>query len=200
MINDPIEVQFLNQMLVTLCEYAFIPDTEWQKLKEKLQCVYLKKNAFFIVTGEIPDKIGFIVKGLFRIFYLTESGNDITLVFRDENKFLAAYSAYLEGVKSKYSFQALEDSLLLYISLDDYIELALDHICWQIIMQKYSQLLFVEKEKRETELLCDDAQTRYNHFINNSTSLANRISQYHIASYLGIKPETLSRIRKKSLT
>lgn len=194
----PIEDKLLKQMFAMICNYAPIPDMQWNKLQTKLRCIKIKKNDYFIKADDIPDKLAFIIHGIFRVFCLTESGNDNTLVFRDENKFLSAYSSFLENVKSKYSFQALEDSTLLYISLKDYIELSAEHICWQIITTKYSQMLFVEKEKRETEFLCDDAKTRYNNFIINFPGLAKRIPQCYIASYLGITPETLSRIRKKS--
>lgn len=192
-----IEDKWLKQMYTKLNEYVFIPDIQWNKLQKKLRCIKIKKNDYFIKSDDIPDKLAFIVQGVFRVSYLTQSGNDNTLVFRDENKFLSAYSSFLKNVKSKYSFQALEDSTLLYISLSDWIELCAGHVCWQIITTKYSQLLFVEKENRETELLGDDAETRYNNFTNNFPELAMRIPQFHIASYIGITPETLSRIRKK---
>lgn len=194
----PIEDKWLKQMYMKLNEYVSIPDIQWNKLKMKLRCIKVNKNDYFIKSEDIPDKLAFIVQGIFRISYLTQSGNDNTLVFRDENKFLSAYSSFLENVKSKYSFQALEDSILLYISLSDYIELCAEHVCWQIITTKYSQILFVEKENRETELLGDDAETRYNNFTKNFPELSMRIPQFYIASYIGITPETLSRIRKKT--
>ncbi|MFA9463117.1 MAG: Crp/Fnr family transcriptional regulator [Velocimicrobium sp.] len=194
----PIEDKWLKQMYTELNDYVCIPDIQWNKLKIKLRCITIKKNDYFIKSDDIPDKVAFIVQGVFRVYYLTQSGNDNTLVFRDENKFLSAYSSFLENVKSKYSFQALEDSTLLYISLNDYIELSTEHVCWQIITTKYSQMLFVEKENREMELLGDDAETRYNNFTKKFPELVMRIPQFHIASYIGITPETLSRIRKKT--
>jgi len=194
----PIEDKWLKQMYTKLNEYVSIPDIQWNKLKRKLRYIKVNKNDYFIKSEDIPDKLAFIVQGIFRISYLTQSGNDNTLVFRDENKFLSAYSSFLENVKSKYSFQALEDSILLYISLSDWVELCAEHICWQIITTKYSQILFVEKENRETELLSDDAETRYHNFTKNFPELSMRIPQFYIASYIGITPETLSRIRKKT--
>lgn len=193
-----IEEKSVKQMFTVLCRYTSIPATQWDKLQERLHCLKIKKNDYFIKAGDFPDKLAFIVHGIFRVFCLSESGNENTLVFRDENRFLSAYSSFLENTFSRYSFQALEDSTLLYISLKDYLELSSEHACWQIITTKYSQMLFIEKEKRETEFLCDDAETRYYKFTNHFPNLVMRIPQFHIASYIGITPEALSRIRKKS--
>lgn len=189
---------WLKQMFTTLCEYAPIPDDEWNKTKTKIHSIKIQKNEYFIKAGDFPDKLAFIVHGIFRVFYLSKSGTESTLVFRNEKRLLSAYSSFLENINSRYSFQSLTDSTLLYISLNDMTELLSSHPCWQIITAKYSQLLFVEKEKRETEFLCDDAQTRYFTFANNFPEFIKRVSLHHIASYLGITPETLSRIRKKS--
>ena len=67
----------------------------------------------------------------------------------------------------------------------------------QSMSGKYAELLYLEKEKREIEFLKEDAESRYNNFINKHPTFENRISQYNIASYLGITPVTLSRIRRK---
>lgn len=193
----PIEKTWLKQMYTTLSEYAQIPEHEWNKTLGKLYSLKIKKNDYFINTGDVPDKLAFILSGIFRVFYTTESGVERILVFRGENRLLSAYSSFLENTNSRFSIQALEDSHLLYISLKDYIELLSGHQCWQIISTKYAQLLFIEKEKRENEFLSDDAEARYNNFILNYPAFEKRINQYHIASYLGITPVALSRIRRK---
>jgi CRP-like cAMP-binding protein len=196
--NIPIEKLWETNFYNALNEYAEIPESEWNKLLVKLSCLKLKKSECFINSGDKPDKLAFIVQGIFRVFQTTESGDEKTLVFRAENKFLSAYSSFLENTQSRYSIQALEDSCLLYITLEDYSALLLEHPCWQTLSAKYAQLLFIEKEKRESEFLSDDSETRYKSFISKYPTFEKRINQYHIASYLGISPVALSRIRNKN--
>lgn len=174
-----------------------VSEEAWNDVISKSKYLEINKNDFFIQTGMIPDKIAFILSGLFRVFYITEDGNEKTLVFREEGKILSAFSAYVENQFSWYSIQALENSILSYISFNDYKEIIENYQCWQIIKSKYLETLFIEKEKRESELLSDDAYTRYKKFKLKYPNLENRVKQYHIASYLGITPVALSRIKNR---
>lgn len=192
-----IKPQWLSIVRSALGAFAEIPEAEWTKALLNLKHLHLKKNDYFIQAGAIPDKMGCIVSGIFRVFYVTEAGEEKILAFRDEGRMLSAFSAILEHTPSWYDIQALEDSDLLYIGLDQYAEGLRGHRCWQDISAKYVQMLFVEKERRESEFLSDNAETRYQKFKNRFPGMENRIRQYHIAAYLGMTPVALSRIRKK---
>ena len=196
----PVEEKWLERGRVSLCKFSPVPvpENEWNKSIKNLHALSIKKNEYFIKAGDIPDKLAFIYRGIFRVFYLSESGSENTLVFRDEGRPLSAYSSFLENTGSRHYFQALEDSILLYIPFQDWAELLSGHPCWQAVYAKYLQILFIEKENRETEFLCNDAETRYITFVNKYPQIAKRVPHYHIASYLGITPEALSRILKKS--
>jgi len=180
-----------------LSAFAEIPDEEWESATRTLRHRHLRKNEHFIRAGSVPDTMAFIVKGIFRVFSITESGEERTLVFRNEGRMLSAFSAFLEHAPSWYNIQALEESDLLCISLDQYAAGIQGENCWRLISERYTQMLFVEKERRESEFLSDDATTRYEKFRDRFPGMENRIRQYHIASYLGITPVALSRIRKK---
>ena len=192
-----IDEAWLRQVHDTLSKFTEIPNDEWNKLLAKLHVLKVKKNEYFVNVGAVPDKVAFIISGIFRVFYNTEAGVERILVIRDENCPLSSYSSFLENTKSRFSIQALEDSCLLYISLKDYKELLSMHSCWQNIGGKYAELLYLEKERREIEFLTEDAEARYNNFICKYPTFQNRIHQYYIASYLGITPVALSRIRRK---
>ena len=188
---------WIMKLLTAVCEFTYIPEKEKANITKRLHFTTINKNDYFISTGERPDKVAYIASGLFRVFYLSVSGKDNCLVFRESGRFLSAYNSLLDNTISKYSFQALEDSVLLYVTLEDYKELLMGDECWQRIVSKYFQILYVEKEEREVEFLSADAKSRYKIFTTKYPELSKRISQHHIASYLGITPETLSKIRNR---
>jgi CRP-like cAMP-binding protein len=192
-----IKPEWLAIMRAELSSFAEIPDAEWGKAVLNLRHLHLRRNDYFIQAGSIPDKMACIVSGIFRVFYITQSGEEKTLAIRAEGRMLSAFSAILENTPSWYDIQALEDADLLYISLEEYLAGLQGHPCWQVINTKYAQMLFMEKERRESEFLSDDAETRYRKFRERFPDVEDRIRQYHIASYLGITPVALSRIRKK---
>jgi CRP-like cAMP-binding protein len=172
-----------------------IPESEIHKLNHIFHPVTLPAGEFFIKAGEVPKTIGFVVSGLLRLYYLDNSGTEFTKSFCLENEFIAAYSALLSNQPSRLFIETLEDTNLLVADYQEYQKLANEHHCWQIINCKLSQNLFIKKEKRESELLLDDATTRYLNFLTEYPQLETRVKQYHIASYLGITPVSLSRVR-----
>ena len=101
------------------------------------------------------------------------------------------------GKASYFSIEALEDSEILEISWKDFMQLLDQDIFWVKFLLKFIERGYMIKEKRERDLLLLDAETRYKNFLLEFPGMDQRIKQGIIASYLGIKPETLSRIRSK---
>ncbi len=172
-----------------------IPEDEWKKFESCLQGIRLKNKDYLERQGEKPEYISIIIEGIFRAFYLTESGDEKTIVFRGPGKLLSTYSSFIDEKSSKFSIQALEDSIVLCISIEDFRKLIDENSFWQKIAGEYYTRLFIEKEKREHSLLSEDARTRYENFLKDYPELINRINHYYIASYLGISNVSLSRIR-----
>jgi CRP-like cAMP-binding protein len=194
--NKRIEQQWLESIYALLSTFAEIPEEEWERLRSALKPLQLHKHEYFIRSGRIPDKMAFILSGIFRVFYLTETGDEKILVFREEGRILSAFSPFLKNESSWYNIQALENADLLYLHLNDYKNILNSHQCWQTVNAKYVEKLFIEKEEREREFLSADAETRYKNFLLKYPAIEERVHQYHIASYLGVTPVTLSRIRK----
>ncbi len=172
-----------------------VPDNELKKAEKIFHPAQLEKGSFFVQAGEVPQTLGFVISGLLRLYYIDGSGNEFTKSFCIENSFVAAYSALLLREPSRLFVETVEDSLLLVAKYDTYQTLSSEGNCWQIINRKLAETLFIKKEKRESELLLDDATTRYLRFLTEYPGLETRLKQYHIASYLGVTPVTLSRIR-----
>lgn len=176
-----------------------IPQEEWNIFAPKVSVLYLKKGDFLIKEGEIPEKIAYISSGICRYFCLNNAGEEKTIVLRRKGTFVSAFTSYLENRKSKLSIQALEKTTILYISIEDYVEMLETSRFWQLFAWKQGMQVIIEKEKREIEILAYDAETKYKKFLEEFPGLEDRINHYHIASYLGISNVTLSRIRKKVL-
>lgn len=174
---------------------AEIPREEQRKLLKRRKIIYLKKDEYFLLAGKIPDCLGYNISGLLRLFYIDDSGNEINKHFVTEKTLAVAYNAFIRREESNIYIQALENTKLLIIDYKTYNDLLNSHICWQKAARKLAEMLFILGQKRESDFLLIDAQERYLQFLEDYPNLVNRISQYHIASYLGITPESLSRIR-----
>lgn len=186
---------YLSGLVDTMNFAADIPKEERRRLLKRKKVITLKKGEYFLMAGDVPQYIGFVISGLLRLFYIDSDGVEINKHFCVENTLAISYSAFLQREASKFYIQALEDAKLLAIDYETYTDLLESHICWQIVARKLAQMLFILKEKRESEFLLNDAQQRYLQFLEDYPNLESRLSQYHIASYLGITPESLSRIR-----
>ena len=157
----------------------------------------ISASDYFVRAGDVPFKIAYVNSGLFRYVYTNEKGDEFTKGIIVENFFLSSYSAMIMEKPSHFSIEALEDSQILEIAWQDFSQLLERDIFWVRFLLKFVEKGYMIKEKRERDLLLLDAETRYKNFLAEFPGMDQRIKQGIIASYLGIKPETLSRIRKK---
>ncbi|WP_422348305.1 Crp/Fnr family transcriptional regulator [Flagellimonas sp.] len=157
----------------------------------------LQQGGYFIREGEIPKKLAFVRSGLFRFVYINERGQEFTKGIMQEQSFISSYSAMVSQSPSHFYIEALEDSKIFEITYENWLKLYHDDVFWVKFALKLVEKGFIKKEKRERSLLLFDAETRYHNFLEEHPGLEKRIPQHIIASYLGIQPESLSRIRKK---
>jgi CRP-like cAMP-binding protein len=157
----------------------------------------MEKDEFFIRQGDRPRRIGYVVRGAFRSYIVTEDGNDVTKYFYCEKSILFSYAAYIQKTESTSSIQALEDSEILTARMDD-LEKALDSDpdVASLFKTKLDDVMIMKDRQASSFKLLDSAG-RYRQFLVDYPGLENRVKQYHLASYLGITPVSLSRIRKK---
>jgi CRP-like cAMP-binding protein len=174
-----------------------IPANEANELLKISRLVKVDRDAYYLANGQIPKKIAFNLKGLFRYVYGDDKGNEFTKSIIPENSILASYSAMLYQAPSFFAIQALEDSQVLETPYQDWLLLKSTNRFWDLFLIRMLEKGFCIKEKRERDLLLLDAETRYKNFLTEFPGLENRLTQQIVASYLGIKPESLSRIRKK---
>ncbi|NMM63938.1 Crp/Fnr family transcriptional regulator [Clostridium sp. P21] len=157
----------------------------------------LKKDMFFLQEGEKSTEIGFIIKGVFRSYYIDKSGNDVTKYFYAEGEILFSYVAYLSQKESMYCIQALEDCEILVVKISDFEKIVEGNYELLLFYKKMIDKVLVIKEEHAISFKLLDSGKRYKQFLNIYPGLEARIKQCHLASYLGITPVSLSRIRKK---
>ncbi len=173
-----------------------IYDITWNNIRELFVETSLKKNEYFIKDNEIAKKIGFLKNGVIRAFYRNNFGIEYNKHFFTSGNLVAGYSSLINKEPNKINQQALTDCQLFIADYKDIVNLYEKHHDFERFGRKMAELFFVNKEKREVDIVMLNADERYLIFQNEFPELEQLIPQYHIASYLGITPTQLSRIRR----
>lgn len=169
----------------------------WNTVKMLFTETTLKKGAFFIKEGDYAKRIGFLNNGIVRAFYKNIDGAIYNKHFFTPQNLIGGYASLVTKQQNKINLQALTDCELLTASYEELIDVYDYHQDFERFGRKLAESFFVHKEQREVEIVTLDADERYRIFQNQFPMLEQLIPQYHIASYLGITPTQLSRIRKK---
>ena len=169
------------------------------KIEEVFQPVVMERGDYFQRSGDRPLHTAFVSEGLFRSFYYTDNGKEYITNFHRSGHFLGNYSAMLRGqARTRLNIAALENSRVLLLPFDTMHSLMERDAAWERFGRRAAENLFIEKEDRERELLLLSAEERYLLFRKSPLRrMEERIPHYHIASYLGITPVGLSRIRTR---
>lgn len=156
-----------------------------------------KRDMFFLHAGEESTEIGVVASGTFRSFYNNLAGNDITKYFYTEGGVLLSYFAYLKKRESMYSIQALEDSEIFVTKISDFAKITEGNYQLLLLCKKVMDCILIMKEEHASSFTLLNSTQRYQKFLADYPGLEERIKQHQLASYLGITPVSLSRIRKR---
>lgn len=157
--------------------------------------VHFEKNDILLNIGDSQDYIYLIVKGIVRSYYLDFDGNDITKTFMKENDFCVGESLF-EEEGSIQCFEALEPVEAIKIRARDFKKIILADDGLTKVYIDFLEKNLIYKMQRESMFQILSAKERYLHFHKMFSSIEKRVNQSYIASYLGIAPESLSRIKR----
>jgi CRP-like cAMP-binding protein len=160
----------------------------------------LKKGDYFIKEGQFAKELAFLESGILRVFYRNNKGVEYNKQFFVNPCLVGGYSSLITQQPSQINQQALTDCKILVVKYADIQSLYDISPSFERAGRIMAEYYFVHKERREIELVLLDAEKRYAIFKKEFPTLEQHIPQYHIASYLGITPTQLSRIRKKLAT
>lgn len=169
----------------------------WSAFEAIVSFRRLKSRDVFIREGDASTKGGYVIKGLLRATYIKNGGVEYTQSFFPEGRICAAYPAFLRGQPVTATFEALEDSEIIEIPLKAFRDLFTEYTEWSHIGRLLIEHEYLAHVDRVEDLLTGDANARFSAFKKKHEKLLPRLKNIHLASYLGIKPESLSRLRSK---
>lgn len=157
----------------------------------------IKKGTFLIQEGQYAKEVAFIKLGIFRSFYTTQGGEEVTYCFMFPDNFVSAYSSYISGDPSIENIQAITDVEMLLFSKTDIERIAENSLNWTKVLRYLAERQYIEQERRIILLQRVKAELRYEELMRKNPDYFLQIPLQYIASYLGITQRHLSRIRAK---
>ena len=174
-----------------------LTEQTWDRVEPLFRKENLIKSQYFIKENEIARKIGFLESGVVRAYFINNEGKEYNKQFFLGQSVIGAYSSLLTAKPNLIAQQALTDCVVYSCNYNDLVELFDTHQDIERLARKISEYYFLEKERKEIEIVLLDASQRYIIFQKEFPTLEQLISQYHIASYLGVSATQLSRIRHR---
>lgn len=168
-----------------------------QALSKLFRPVHLHAGEFFIEEGKYAKEIGFLESGVVRAFFVNAEGKEYNKQFFMGPALIGAYTSLLTQQKNRIAQQALTTCKIWKVPYHEIELLYAKFHDIERLGRKIAEYYFLEKEKKELQMALLDAEKRYLILRKEFPSLEMKIPQYHIASYLGISPTQLSRVRKK---
>ncbi len=187
-----------DQVKALVDRYSKTSEEQWHEIAKVFRSETVKKGEKFLSVDETSDRFAVVEEGLFKIFYVDSEGKEAIKTFRAKGGVIGAYAEFLRNIPSRLTVQALRDSKISVIKGSDMLQIFKSSSHWEKIGRRITESLYLEKEEREYQFLCLDAAARYQAFLQEFNSEVNKIPDYMVASYLGITPVYLSKLKKNT--
>lgn len=174
-----------------------VGEDTFDELQKCFKPIELQKNDFFAREGQYAQQIGFLKEGIVRAFFLNQEGKEYSKQFFVAPSIIGAYTSLLSKQPNRIAQQALTDCQILVADYTKIEALYDKYHDLERLGRKIAEFYFLEKEQKELEMALLDADKRYLLMRERFPTIESIIPQYYIASYLGISPTQLSRIRRK---
>jgi len=194
----------MNKLRKELEKSIDITDEEWEFISSKFKPKFSRKGEIIHNAGDIFSEVWYIKSGLARSYFIDKNGKDFTwqLYFNDDsmskvNLFMDDSVSYYEQSGSLLSFEILEDAEFEIISMADMDKIFDMNIKWQ----QFGRMMihdtwYASTYKRVISLMSENAEEQYQRLLREYPTIFEKVKSYHVASYLGIAPQTLSKLRK----
>lgn len=162
-----------------------------------LESKTIKNQEYLLREGEVCRNVYFLLTGFFRMFYVDYDGNEINYRFTDKHNFLVDFQSLLTQKPSHFYWQAMQDSELFVLPYQDIQKAYTTSPAWNNFGRLMAERVYLQLNERVEMLLFMRPEERYQYLLDTKPELFVKISQFHLSSYMGIKPESLSRLRKR---
>ena len=176
---------------------APVPPAEWSHFEGMLRSVHLERGQVLTRAGEVADRFAFVARGVVRKVHVTPQGRSVTRGFGGPGELVGAYVSLITQTLSHLTVEALVDTQVISVAWQSFVQLYDRHPCWDRVGRRIAEQALVERETRALELLTLSAAERYSRFCAQHAAILPSLHQYDIASYLGITPVSLSRLRSQ---
>lgn len=188
--------RMIQQLLLKIGQIIPLTSKDEKTIRRLFHEKTIRKNDYFVQEGQVCRQAAYIVRGMMR-YFINADGEEKTYAFGFEDCFVSNYESFVPQMPSQKYIQALEDTLMLTISYHDlqqfYAQVEKGERFGRIVIEQ----VFLESLQEIASLYVDSAEQRYANFMKYYPEVQQRIPQYYIASYVGVKPQSLSRIRKR---
>lgn len=174
-----------------------VTDEEFSRCRTFFTLKHVRKHQFLLQAGDICKNIAFVTSGCLRSYTIDTRGNEHVVQFAIEDWWISDLHSFLAGTPAEDNIDALEDSTVLLIDRDSREQLLTSVPQMERFFRLLLEANFLATRRRVTDSLSKSAEERYLTFLKNYPNLVQRIPLNQIASYLGITPQSLSRIRKE---
>ncbi len=186
-------------LIEKLRSYIEFNEDEERFIDNVFRVKHFAKGEYFLLAGDVCCEAAFIESGVFR-FYINTGERDATYYFAAENEFICDYPSFLPQRPSAVNIQALEAAEIRAISFDDLQSFYREVNSGERFGRLIAEEIFVDSIQQLASFYQDKPAVRYQNFVHRFPQLVQRLPQYYIASYVGIEPQSLSRIRRRFLS
>lgn len=187
----------IHTLITFFDSYVPLKEEEKDLLRLSVKERKIKRKDFFLQNGQVCQHHGFVVEGCFRTYAVDDTGKEHNLQFAAENDWIVDLASFYSDKPSKLFIEAMEPSRLLLIEKKDLIELYKNFPKFVRYFKVIFENKFVEMQNRVLQNISSTAEERYLTFLEQYPQLSNRIPSIHVASYLGVTPEFLSKVRRE---
>ena len=173
---------------------------ESEAIITNMQTKALKKGAYLLKEGQVSANTYFVLEGCIREYILSDGEEKTTNFFCEEQWAISLNSSLSTKSSATHNWVCIEDTIVVVGNEQQAQELFKNFPRFETISRAIMEVAFAEQKEALTSYYTDSPEQRYLKLLKSRPSLLQRIPQYHIASYIGVKPESLSRIRKRIAT